>query len=130
MQQEASIFRGRLGWVRSTMDYYRFLGDVSTPISSNYPLTVYTATEYGGIVIQTSTCQPGGYWSSLELYYLLLLHLQHLTHPYTSLHTLWRKPPRRLISISVRSSSPSPAMTMCYSECNVTWSARLSCFSS
>ena len=77
-----------------TTSFYRLLGDVSTPISTNYPsLPVYSiATEYTCIVIQTHRqlmraiccfCSwVVGYWSLRGVrerrprFYLLLLHLQ------------------------------------------------------
>lgn len=79
-----------MGWVGSAMGYYRLLGDVSTPISTNYPLTVYT--EYTGIVIQTRTCRAVGYWSSLAPEYRVLPTSPSpaVTRPYTSLLVLPR----------------------------------------
>lgn len=98
-----------MGWVGSAMGYYRLLGDVSTPISTNYPLTVYT--EYTGIVIQTRTCRAVGYWSSLapEYHVLPTSPSPAVTRPYISLLVLPRPesqpfPP----SPTVRSSVQMP----------------------
>lgn len=97
-----------MGWVGSAMGYYRLLGDVSTPISTNYPLTVYT--EYTGIVIQTCTCRAVGYWSSLapEYHVLPTSPSPAVTRPYTSLLVLPRPESHPV------SSHPTPRFDFLY----------------
>lgn len=81
---------GTMGWVGSAMGYYRLLGDVSTPISTNYPpYSVHRIHWYS----YTDSYMPGCWgidrrWLQNTTFYLLLLHLQQhvLTHPCRSFY--------------------------------------------
>jgi len=120
-----------MGWVGSAMGYYRLLGDVSTPISTNYPLTVYT--EYTGIVIQTRTCRAVGYWSSLapEYHVLPTSPSPAVTRPYTSLLVLPRPESHPVSSHpTVRFSVPMPVARseVGYARYRLNASIRGTCF--
>lgn len=81
-----------MGWVANAMGHYRFLGDVSTPISSNYPPLPYTPNTLVQLYRLVRAELLGIDRRCLEnsTFYLLLLYLQQrvLTHPHSSLLVL------------------------------------------